>query len=79
MKMSSSFDSFDVLNVAICGDVAYFTAGYLRLGLELKFGIEALPCYDISEVAEVMLTDEDFEADLLSTPMRYFEVEIFSG
>ena len=79
MRMSSSFDSFDVLNVAICGDVASFTTGYLRLGLALMFGIEALPCYDVSEVAEVMLADEDFGADLLSTPLRYFEVEIFSG
>ena len=45
------------------------------------FGIEELPCYDISEVAEVMLADEDFEADLLSTPMsilkwRYFLAEV---
>ena len=46
---------------------------------KIEFGIEALPCYDISEVAEVMLTDEDFEADLLSTQMWYCEVEIFSG
>ena len=56
MKMSSSFDAFDVLNVAICGDVAHFTTRLPKFG----FGIEELPCYDISEVAEVMLADGDF-------------------
>ena len=71
--MSSSFDSFDVLNVAICGDVAHFTTRLPKFG----FGIEELPCYDISEVADAMLADEDFEADLLSTPMRYFEMEVY--
>ena len=48
---------------------------------KIEFGIEALPGYDISEVAEVMLADEDFEADLPSTPMsilkwRYFLAEV---